>query len=118
MFDKPTPKADPNCTCICHTEPGVMHMMACCHAPRDVSLGGTLIPDADIERVHAHANFGDQAKRHVVDENLRKVKNKFHIGSTARSILLEHKLVYVSRKTRKLLLTSHGHAYLKLISTP
>lgn len=21
------------CTCTCHSEPGIMHIMACCHAP-------------------------------------------------------------------------------------
>lgn len=28
--NKPAPKLDPNCQCICHTQPGVMHVAACC----------------------------------------------------------------------------------------
>ena len=31
--DKPAPKLDPNCQCICHSQPGVMHVAACCSAP-------------------------------------------------------------------------------------
>lgn len=29
----PYSKADPNCQCICHQQPGVMHVAACCHPP-------------------------------------------------------------------------------------
>ena len=29
----PAPKLDPNCQCICHSQPGVMHVAACCSAP-------------------------------------------------------------------------------------
>ena len=29
----PAPKLDPNCQCICHTQPGVMHFAACCREP-------------------------------------------------------------------------------------
>lgn len=32
-FNQPTPKRDPNCTCICHTQPGVMHVADCCRSP-------------------------------------------------------------------------------------
>lgn len=28
------PKAYGGCTCICHREPGVRHIMACCHPRR------------------------------------------------------------------------------------
>lgn len=31
--DTPAPRLDPNCQCICHTQPGVMHVAACCQAP-------------------------------------------------------------------------------------
>ena len=27
------PKLDPNCQCICHTQPGVLHLAACCGPP-------------------------------------------------------------------------------------
>lgn len=27
------PKLNPDCQCICHHQPGVMHIVACCHAP-------------------------------------------------------------------------------------
>lgn len=36
MHDTP-PKLDPNCQCICHTQPGVMHVAACCRVPEMVS---------------------------------------------------------------------------------
>lgn len=29
----PAPKLDSNCQCICHSQPGVMHVAACCSAP-------------------------------------------------------------------------------------
>ena len=31
--NEPAPKLDPNCQCICHSQPGVMHFAACCSAP-------------------------------------------------------------------------------------
>lgn len=31
--DKPAPRLDPQCQCICHTQPGVMHFAACCREP-------------------------------------------------------------------------------------
>ena len=31
--NSPAPRLDPNCQCICHTQPGVMHVAACCSAP-------------------------------------------------------------------------------------
>lgn len=29
------PRLDPNCQCVCHTQPGVVHIAACCRAPED-----------------------------------------------------------------------------------
>ena len=31
--DQPSPKLDPNCQCVCHTQPGVLHVAACCATP-------------------------------------------------------------------------------------
>ena len=31
----PAPKLDPTCQCICHTQPGVMHVVACCASPAE-----------------------------------------------------------------------------------
>jgi len=31
--NSPAPRLDPNCQCICHTQPGVMHVAACCSTP-------------------------------------------------------------------------------------
>lgn len=44
----PAPKLDPHCQCICHTQPGVMHVAACCTAP-------DLIPRADADLAVAEA---------------------------------------------------------------
>lgn len=32
MMELP-PKLDPNCSCRCHWQPGLLHSVACCHLP-------------------------------------------------------------------------------------
>lgn len=56
-----------------------------------------IIPDADIERIHANANFGDVAKRDVVKAALLQTACGFHTGHTARTILAEHGLITLPR---------------------
>ena len=48
--DKPAPKMDPNCQCICHTQPGVMHVVSCCSPPAALAASPevqALIRDAE-----------------------------------------------------------------------
>jgi len=49
----PAPKADPACQCVCHTQPGVQHIAACCTAPAtgDEPVAW-VIPGSDIENVN------------------------------------------------------------------
>jgi len=75
-----------------------------------------LISDEDIERVHGHANFGDQSKRNVVDEGVLKYAFGYTSGYTQLTILLEHGLIrkpapgsYASSLTKK------GQKYLRAV---
>jgi hypothetical protein len=76
-----------------------------------------LITDEDIERVHAHANFGDLRKRDVVDGALLKAACKMHNGSTANYILEKHGLVRIAYQRRPRL-TDLGNKYLYAICAP
>ena len=76
-----------------------------------------LITDEDIERVHAHANFGDPRKRDVVDGALLKAVCKMHNGSTANNILAAHGLVKLAYRRRPKL-TDLGRKYLYAICKP
>ena len=51
-----------------------------------------IISDADIERVHAHANFGDMSKRDVVDDGVLHYVFGYDTGHTQMTILREHGL--------------------------
>lgn len=76
-----------------------------------------IITDAEIERVHANANFGDTPRREVVNNALLKHSLGYHSGSTANHILADHNLI-VSRHAKPCLstLTSRGKEYLKATS--
>lgn len=74
-----------------------------------------MIPDEEIERVHAHARFGDVSKRDVVKYSLLKIASGYQVGSTARAILAEHGLTSGGTVTRDLpKLTNRGRRYLYL----
>ena len=49
-----------------------------------------IIPDSEIERVHANANFGSMDKREVVNQALLKCACGYHNGYTAQTIITEH----------------------------
>lgn len=66
-----------------------------------------LISDAEIERVHANANFGSMTKRSVVDQGVLKCASGYYQGSTSLAIITEHGLV-----DAKYRLTKKGRAYL------
>lgn len=68
----------------------------------------SIIPDIQIERVHANANFGVRTKRDVVREGVLKSAFGWHMGSTMRSIIREHGL---SQKNGRL--TQKGFRYLR-----
>ena len=69
-----------------------------------------LIPDEEIERVHANANFGRMTKRQVVDEGVLKYAAGYTTGHTMFTILQEHGLIRksISYKSR---LTIKGQDY-------
>jgi len=52
-----------------------------------------IIPDSEIEAVHANAQFGDMPKREVVDRGVLKCAFGFHQGHTVRHILHGHGLI-------------------------
>lgn len=70
----------------------------------------TIIPDSEIERVHADANFGDAPKRDVVNYALLKCSCGYDNGSTAQQILYKHGLIKLS--SRHGILTEKGNKYL------
>jgi hypothetical protein len=69
-----------------------------------------IISDQEIDRVHAHANFGDMDKRDVVRNSVLKVASGLHIGYTAQTIVFEHGLV--DSTDRRPTLTDLGRKYL------
>lgn len=75
-----------------------------------------IISDADIERVHGYANFGDMTKRGVVDEGVLKYAFGYSGGHTQLSILLEHGLIRMPRPMRyDADLTKKGKRYLRAV---
>ncbi len=71
-----------------------------------------IITDAEIDRVHAHANFGDRNKRAVVNEALLKCACNYHNGSTAQNIIAEHGLIRDRNSRGQFSLTQRGRKYL------
>lgn len=66
-----------------------------------------LIPDEEIEKVHANANFGRMSKREVVNQGVLKCASGYHQGSTSMSIIKEHGLI-----NDRYELTAKGRMYL------
>lgn len=52
-----------------------------------------IIPDANVERVHANANFGDRGKRQVINEGVLNTAFGYASGHTMLTILREHRLI-------------------------
>ncbi|NDV21002.1 hypothetical protein GO013_16445 [Pseudodesulfovibrio sp. JC047] len=67
----------------------------------------SIIPDEEIERVHANADFGGMPKRDVVNMGVLKVASGYYQGHTSNQIIREHGLV-----TDEYDLTPKGKAYL------
>ena len=73
-----------------------------------------IISDAEIERVHANANFGDMSKRAVVADGVLKYAFGYSCGSTQIAILREHGLIAKPRPmSYKASLTEKGRRYLR-----
>jgi len=71
-----------------------------------------LIPETEIDRVHANANFGETSKRAVVNYALLKCACGYSNGHTATQILSEHRLIKPTRKRGQTALTPLGRQYL------
>jgi hypothetical protein len=71
-----------------------------------------IVSDAEIDRVHGFANFGDTSRREVVNEAVLKYAFGYTTGHTALRILTEHRLVKkpVGYETT---LTKKGREYLR-----
>lgn len=70
-----------------------------------------IVSDADVERVHANANFGSMTKREVVDSGVLTYAFGYSSGHTQMQILQEHGLLSKSRTKRAL--TAQGYYYLR-----
>lgn len=73
-----------------------------------------IITDAEIERVHGHADFGEgTVKREVVNRALLKCACGYYDGHTARTIIADHGLIRDARaRGSATALTARGRKYL------
>lgn len=71
-----------------------------------------IIPESEIDRVHANANFGATPNREVVDQALLKTACGYTSGRTAMQILAEHGLVVSAKRRGITAITSRGRKYL------
>ena len=53
----------------------------------------SIIPDEEIEKVHANADFGGMTKREVVNFGVLKCARRYYQGHTSNQIIKEHGLV-------------------------
>lgn len=76
-----------------------------------------IIPDDEIDRVHAYANFGSMTKRAVVNDGVIKYFIGYTGGSTQMAILSEHGLIRRHRNLHSMraTLTKKGLDYLRSI---
>lgn len=52
-----------------------------------------IISDEEVERIHAHANFGSMTPREVLEDGVRKYAVGYNGGFTQMTILREHGLI-------------------------
>jgi hypothetical protein len=75
-----------------------------------------IVSDAEIERVHANANFGTQTKRGVVNDGVLKYAFGYEGGSTQIAILVEHGLIKKPKiMSSRSTLTQKGVRYLRAV---
>jgi hypothetical protein len=72
-----------------------------------------LIPDSEIEHVHANASFGSMSKRDVVDEGVLHYAFGYSTGHTMWQILSEHGLLRAARGRSAATLSVKGMHYLR-----
>lgn len=67
------PRLDPTCTCICHTQPGVMHVAPCCREadPRDAEIARLRMALAEVRKETVRLNKATD-KQYV--QTLEKLK--------------------------------------------
>lgn len=72
-----------------------------------------IIPDSEIDRVHANANFGNSlTKRDIVNRALLKCICGYSNGHTADQIICEHGLTVAPRRRGHTAVTQRGRKYL------
>lgn len=88
----PAPKLNPHCQCICHTQPGVMHVAACCTAPdlipradAELAVAEAIRRAADLIVSSAYTSNGDRRSLEPVAESLRGADQ--HHATIAAAIL-------------------------------
>ena len=75
-----------------------------------------IISDADVDRIHANANFGDMPKRQVINEGVFKYAIGSHCGHTQTQILREHGLITQPRgPAENASLTAKGKRYARSV---
>lgn len=78
-----------------------------------------IVTDAEIDRVHGHANFGGMGKREVVNDGVLKYAFGYTGGHTQLTILLEHGLLRKPRPGKySSTLTRKGQRYLRAVYGP
>lgn len=76
----------------------------------------SIISDAEVIRVHGHANFGAMTPREVVNDGVRKAAVGYHTGHTQFSILREHGLITKPRgMSYDVNLTKKGKRYARAL---
>lgn len=74
-----------------------------------------IVSDAEVERVHAYANFGHITKRSVVDNGVLQYAFGFTAGHTQDCILVEHGLITLPRGIGLAKLTPKGKTYFQAL---
>lgn len=75
-----------------------------------------LISDAEVARVHGHANFGVMSPREVINDGVRKSAVGYHCGHTQFTILREHGLITAPRgMSYDYRLTKKGRRYAQVL---
>lgn len=87
------PRLDPTCTCICHTQPGVMHVAPCCWEadPKDAEIARLTAELAESEAAAEGALMilvQTQAERDAANAEARE-RRDLHAQAIARLVLME-----------------------------
>ncbi len=75
-----------------------------------------IITDAEIDRVHARANFGSMSNRDVVNEGVLNVSKGYHCGYTQQCIIIEHGLAWPLKMMSPKTLKPKGERYLAALN--